>query len=75
MCDGCPDITVWEDHLLWSCRLEEQMKFGCFVRAVPKQGVKHQPHELFDQPFPFSGKGLKEKGTEAVPTDRKASHS
>jgi hypothetical protein len=37
MCDGCPDITVWNDQLVWSCRLEEQMKFGCLVRAVPKQ--------------------------------------
>jgi len=46
MCDGCPDITVWNDHLVWSCRLEEQMKFGCFVRAVPKGGVRNQPHEL-----------------------------
>jgi hypothetical protein len=46
MCDGCPDITVWNDQLVWSCRLEEQMKFGCFVRSVPKQGVKNQPHEL-----------------------------
>ena len=40
MCDGCPDITVWNDRLVWSCRLEEQMKFGCFVRAVPKQGIR-----------------------------------
>jgi len=23
MCDGCPDITVWKDELVWSCRLEE----------------------------------------------------
>jgi len=46
MCDGCPDITVWNDNLVWSCRLEEQMKFGCFVRAVPKQGVVNQPHEF-----------------------------
>jgi len=38
MCDSCPDITVWNDELVWSCRLEEQMKFGCFVRAVPKEG-------------------------------------
>ena len=22
MCDGCPDITVHEDKLVWSCRLE-----------------------------------------------------
>jgi pyruvate-formate lyase-activating enzyme len=46
MCDGCPDITVWNDHLVWSCRLEEQMKFGCFVRAAPKGGVRNPPHEL-----------------------------
>jgi hypothetical protein len=46
MCDACPDITVWNDQLVWSCRLEEQMKFGCFVRAVPKRGVRNQPHEL-----------------------------
>ena len=46
MCDGCPDITVWNDQLVWSCRLEEQMKFGCFVRAVPKRGVRNQTHEL-----------------------------
>jgi len=46
MCDGCPDITVWKDQLMWSCRLEEQMKFGCFVRAVPRQGINTQPHEL-----------------------------
>jgi pyruvate-formate lyase-activating enzyme len=46
MCDGCPDITVWNDRLVWSCRLEEQMKFGCFVRAVPKRGVRNQPHEF-----------------------------
>jgi len=46
MCDGCSDITVWNDQLVWSCRLEEQMKFGCFVRAVPKGGGKNQLHEL-----------------------------
>jgi len=46
MCDGCPDITVWNDQLVWSCRLEEQMKFGCFVRAVPKQGLQGRSHDL-----------------------------
>jgi hypothetical protein len=43
MCDGCPDITVWKDELVWSCRLEEQIKFGCFVRAVPKEEVGTRP--------------------------------
>jgi len=36
MCDGCPDITVWNDRLVWSCRLEEPLQFGTFVRTVPK---------------------------------------
>lgn len=36
MCDGCPDITVWEDQLVWSCRMEEQMRWGQNVRIVPR---------------------------------------
>ncbi len=36
MCDGCPDITVWKDRLVWSCRMEEQLKFGAQVYVVPK---------------------------------------
>lgn len=41
MCDGCPDITVWKDksgndRLVWSCRLEEPLKYGMFLRTVPK---------------------------------------
>jgi hypothetical protein len=35
MCDGCPDITVYKDRLVWSCRLEELTNFGDWVRAVP----------------------------------------
>jgi hypothetical protein len=35
MCDGCPDITVWEDKLVWSCRLEELKSYGDFLRTVP----------------------------------------
>jgi len=42
MCDGCPDITVWKDKngndkLVWSCRLEEPMQYGDFLRTVPKK--------------------------------------
>lgn len=37
MCDGCPDITVHEDRLVWSCRLEEPKQFGTFLRSVPKR--------------------------------------
>lgn len=36
MCDGCPDITVWNDDLVWSCRLEEQKQFGQFLRSASK---------------------------------------
>jgi pyruvate-formate lyase-activating enzyme len=35
MCDGCPDITVHDDKLVWSCRMEELLNFGDWVRAVP----------------------------------------
>ncbi|HEY9166413.1 MAG TPA: radical SAM protein [Candidatus Kryptonia bacterium] len=40
MCDGCPDITVLDGKLVWSCRLEEPKHFGCFVRTVPKDGYR-----------------------------------
>ncbi|QQR90568.1 MAG: radical SAM protein [Myxococcales bacterium] len=36
MCDGCPDMTVHNDELVWSCRLEERLQYGCFLQAVPK---------------------------------------
>jgi pyruvate-formate lyase-activating enzyme len=34
MCDGCPDITVWDDRLVWSCRMEELSNFGDWIRPV-----------------------------------------
>jgi hypothetical protein len=36
MCDGCPDMTVHEGKLVWSCRLEELKTFGTFLQSVPK---------------------------------------
>lgn len=36
MCDGCPDVTVWNGRLVWSCRLEEPKRYGVFVRTVPR---------------------------------------
>lgn len=36
MCDGCPDITVWNGELVWSCRMEEQLNFGYNIRTYPK---------------------------------------
>ena len=35
MCDGCPDMTVHDGKLVWSCRLEEWRAFGQPLRAVP----------------------------------------
>ncbi|MBL1215070.1 MAG: radical SAM protein [Ignavibacteriae bacterium] len=40
MCDGCPDITVHKDELVWSCRLEELKNYGVFLRTVPKNNEK-----------------------------------
>jgi hypothetical protein len=36
MCDGCPDLTVHNGELVWSCRLDEKLEFGGFVQTVPK---------------------------------------
>jgi hypothetical protein len=37
MCDGCPDVTVHDGQLVWSCRLEEYRTYGGLVSSVPKQ--------------------------------------
>lgn len=36
MCDSCPDMTVHEGELVWSCRLEERVKYGRFMHTVPR---------------------------------------
>jgi hypothetical protein len=38
MCDGCPDMTVHEGELYWSCRLEEIKEYGCFLQGRKPQG-------------------------------------
>jgi hypothetical protein len=38
MCDGCPDITIHDGKLVWSCRLEELFKFGSFMSIIPNDG-------------------------------------
>ena len=43
MCDGCPDITIWEDRLVWSCRLGEFNRFGATLTSVPR-GTPTAPH-------------------------------
>ena len=35
MCDSCPDMTVHEGQLVWSCRLEERLKYGQLLRFQP----------------------------------------
>jgi hypothetical protein len=37
MCDGCPDMTLHDGRLAWSCRLEELRQFGRFVSSVPRR--------------------------------------
>ncbi len=37
MCDSCPDLTVHEGRLYWSCRLEEIKNWGRFMTAVPQR--------------------------------------
>ena len=39
MCDGCPDMTVHDGKLVWSCRLEELNKYGAFVTTAPRETV------------------------------------
>jgi hypothetical protein len=42
MCDGCPDVTVHDGELVWSCRLEERLRFGCFLTATPKDMAQRE---------------------------------
>ena len=44
MCDGCPDITVHDGELVWSCRMEEVKDFGSFLRTVPVAGDQEMEH-------------------------------
>jgi hypothetical protein len=50
MCDACPDVTVHEGELVWSCRLEERKKFGGFVRGVPKGEETAEPERQPAEP-------------------------
>ncbi len=36
MCDGCPDMTVHDGKLVWSCRLDELKRHGTLLHCVPK---------------------------------------
>jgi hypothetical protein len=43
MCDACPDVTVHDGKLVWSCRLEELNEFGTMVSAVPSTKASSAP--------------------------------
>jgi hypothetical protein len=45
MCDGCPDITVHEGKLVWSCRLEEYRQFGTLLTSVPRAAANGCGHK------------------------------
>ena len=40
MCDSCPDMTVHQGQLVWSCRLEERLKYGQLLRFQPVQDAR-----------------------------------
>ncbi|MFO0722490.1 MAG: radical SAM protein [Myxococcota bacterium] len=39
MCDGCPDMTVHGDELVWSCRMDERIRYGrnLWARPIPTE--------------------------------------
>jgi MoaA/NifB/PqqE/SkfB family radical SAM enzyme len=34
MCESCPDVCVWEDNLVSSCRLDEYRKYGKMLNVI-----------------------------------------
>ena len=44
MCDSCPDQTVWQDRLVWSCRLEEPLEYGDFLRTRRRSPAEQDVH-------------------------------
>jgi len=55
MCDGCPDLTVFNNRLVWSCRLEELKYFGDWVRAVPDNGDEKKVRDTSSIELQFPG--------------------
>jgi len=45
MCDGCPDMIIWNGKLVWSCRLEECLKFGQMLHTVKRCPENEIPAE------------------------------
>jgi hypothetical protein len=45
MCDSCPDMTVHDGQLVWSCRLDERLKYGELMRMVPNGKERGQARQ------------------------------
>lgn len=54
MCDGCPDVTVHDGKIVWSCRLEEYRKYGGLCQSVPRK-----PATEVHAPLPVAASGKK----------------
>lgn len=42
MCDSCPDVTVHDGRLVWSCRMGELDSFGSFVQSVDARAARSE---------------------------------
>jgi organic radical activating enzyme len=51
MCDGCPDMTVWDGKLINSCRMDEYRLFGDLLSVAqkPKMEVESEPASSGDE--------------------------
>jgi len=54
MCDSCPDLTVWNGQLVYSCRMDEQLNYGCNVTSHPKDSSGSAVAVVPEQPKPIS---------------------
>ncbi len=50
MCDGCPDMTIHKGELVWSCRLDEKLRYGCFLTACPRPALGSEALPILSQP-------------------------
>lgn len=46
MCDGCPDMTVWEGKLINSCRMDEYRLFGDLLSVAEKSKIEAEPESV-----------------------------
>jgi len=67
MCDGCPDMTVHNGELVWSCRLDERLRYGCFLTAAPRCA----PAKEAAEPKPNGEKAEKAEKPEKAEKKRK----